>query len=213
LNAKHARFLACGGLAAALFAAGCRQDMHDQPRFKPYAKSDFYADQRSARPLVEDTVFHLPFLGPIMNRIGGVRADPENAERLLMKDELVAVFPEGEKGMGKLWKDRYRLQRFGRGGFVKLALRTNAPIIPVAVEGTEGFPTLNPARWRKPGVRIRFGRLFRFQESGGRAPRDLLHAMTEDAMYRLAEILPPERRGFYSDLSQAKGGTIAPDAG
>ena len=65
-----------------------------------------------------------------MNRIGGVRADPANAERLLQKDELVAVFPEGEKGMGKLWKDRYRLQRFGRGGFVKLALRTHAPIIP-----------------------------------------------------------------------------------
>ena len=67
--------------------------------------------RRDVRPLVEDTVFHLPFLGPIMNRIGGVRADPENAERLLEKDELVAVFPEGEKGMGKLWKDRYRLQR------------------------------------------------------------------------------------------------------
>jgi mono/diheme cytochrome c family protein len=56
LNAKHARFLACGSLAAALLAGGCRQDMHDQPRFKPYARSDFYADQRSARPLVEDTV-------------------------------------------------------------------------------------------------------------------------------------------------------------
>src|SRR6185436_16571415 len=65
--------------------------------------------RRDVRPLVEDTVFHLPFLGPIMNRIGGVRAAPENAERLLLKDELVAVFPEGEKGMGKLWKDRYRL--------------------------------------------------------------------------------------------------------
>ena len=67
--------------------------------------------RRDVRPLVEDTVFHLPFLGPIMNRIGGVRADPANAERLLAKDELVAVFPEGEKGMGKLWRDRYRLQR------------------------------------------------------------------------------------------------------
>ena len=63
--------------------------------------------RRDVRPLVEDTVFHLPFLGPIMNRIGGVRADPANAERLLESDELVAVFPEGEKGMGKLWKDRY----------------------------------------------------------------------------------------------------------
>jgi 1-acyl-sn-glycerol-3-phosphate acyltransferase len=111
--------------------------------------------RRDVRPLVEDTVFHLPFLGPVMNRIGGVRADPENAERLLMKDELVAVFPEGEKGMGKLWKDRYRLQRFGRGGFVKLALRTAAPIIPVAVVGAEeAAPMLGKVTWFAKNIGI-----------------------------------------------------------
>jgi 1-acyl-sn-glycerol-3-phosphate acyltransferase len=111
--------------------------------------------RRDVRPLVEDTVFHLPFLGPVMNRIGGVRADPENAERLLMKDELVAVFPEGEKGMGKLWKDRYRLQRFGRGGFVKLALRTNSPIIPVAVVGAEeAAPMLGKVTWFAKNIGI-----------------------------------------------------------
>ncbi len=111
--------------------------------------------RRDVRPLVEDTVFHLPFLGPIMNRIGGVRADPENAERLLLKDELVAVFPEGEKGMGKLWKDRYRLQRFGRGGFVKLALRTKSPIIPVAVVGAEeAAPMLGKVTWFAKNIGI-----------------------------------------------------------
>ena len=111
--------------------------------------------RRDVRPLVEDTVFHLPFLGPIMNRIGGVRADPANAERLLEKDELVAVFPEGEKGMGKLWKDRYRLQRFGRGGFVKLALRTRAPIIPVAVVGAEeAAPMLGKVTWFAKNIGI-----------------------------------------------------------
>ncbi|MBA3541265.1 MAG: acyltransferase family protein [Deltaproteobacteria bacterium] len=111
--------------------------------------------RRDVRPLVEDTVFHLPFLGPIMNRIGGVRADPENAERLLLKDELVAVFPEGEKGMGKLWKDRYRLQRFGRGGFIKLALRTGAPIIPVAVVGAEeAAPMLGKVTWFAKNIGI-----------------------------------------------------------
>lgn len=111
--------------------------------------------RRDVRPLVEDTVFHLPFLGPIMNRIGGVRADPENAERLLLKDELVAVFPEGEKGMGKLWKDRYRLQRFGRGGFVKLALRTGSPIIPVAVVGAEeAAPMLGKVTWFAKNIGI-----------------------------------------------------------
>ncbi len=111
--------------------------------------------RRDVRPLVEDTVFHLPFLGPIMNRIGGVRADPANAERLLENDELVAVFPEGEKGMGKLWKDRYRLQRFGRGGFVKLALRTGAPIIPVAVVGAEeAAPMLGKVTWFAKNIGI-----------------------------------------------------------
>jgi 1-acyl-sn-glycerol-3-phosphate acyltransferase len=90
-----------------------------------------------------------------MNRIGGVRADPENAERLLRRDELVAVFPEGEKGMGKLWKDRYRLQRFGRGGFVKLALRTGAPIIPVAVVGAEeAAPMLGKVTWFAKNIGI-----------------------------------------------------------
>ncbi|MEP6864630.1 MAG: lysophospholipid acyltransferase family protein [Deltaproteobacteria bacterium] len=111
--------------------------------------------RRDVRPLVEDTVFHLPWLGPIMNRIGGVRADPANAERLLEKDELVAVFPEGEKGMGKLWKDRYRLQRFGRGGFVKLALRTHSPIIPVAVVGAEeAAPMLGKVTWFAKNIGI-----------------------------------------------------------
>lgn len=114
-----------------------------------------HPSRRDVRPLVEDTVFHLPFLGPVMNRIGGVRADPANAERLLERDELVAVFPEGEKGMGKLWKDRYRLQRFGRGGFVKLALRTGAPIIPVAVVGAEeAAPMLGKVTWFAKNIGI-----------------------------------------------------------
>lgn len=104
--------------------------------------------RRDVRPLVEDTVFHLPWLGPLMSRIGGVRADPANAERLLRNGELVAVFPEGEKGMGKLWKHRYQLQRFGRGGFVRLALRTGTPIIPVAVVGAEeAAPMLGKVTW------------------------------------------------------------------
>jgi 1-acyl-sn-glycerol-3-phosphate acyltransferase len=93
--------------------------------------------RRELRPLVEDFVFHFPYLGTFINRIGGVRACQENAERLLAKDELVAVFPEGIKGIGKLYSERYQLQRFGRGGFVKLALRTRAPIVPCAIVGAE----------------------------------------------------------------------------
>jgi 1-acyl-sn-glycerol-3-phosphate acyltransferase len=92
---------------------------------------------RPVRFLVEDFVFHFPFLGSFMNRIGGVRACQDNARRLLQNEQLVVVFPEGVKGIGKLFWDRYKLQRFGRGGFIKLALRTNSPIIPVAVVGAE----------------------------------------------------------------------------
>ena len=89
------------------------------------------------RWLAEDFVFHMPFLGAFMNRIGAVRACQENAERLLSQDKLVAVFPEGIKGIGKLFRQRYQLQRFGRGGYIKLALRTHTPIIPTAIIGAE----------------------------------------------------------------------------
>ncbi|MFO0711515.1 MAG: 1-acyl-sn-glycerol-3-phosphate acyltransferase [Sandaracinus sp.] len=93
--------------------------------------------RREVRWLAEDFVAHTPFLGAITNRLGAVRACPENAERLLAEDKLVAVFPEGEKGLGKPWAHRYEIQRFGRGGFVKLALRMKAPIVPVAIVGSE----------------------------------------------------------------------------
>jgi 1-acyl-sn-glycerol-3-phosphate acyltransferase len=93
--------------------------------------------QRELRFLVDDFVFHFPFLGTLMNRIGGVRACPENAERLLRKGELISVFPEGLKGISKPYTERYRLQRFGRGGTIRLAMKTKAPIIPVAIVGAE----------------------------------------------------------------------------
>jgi 1-acyl-sn-glycerol-3-phosphate acyltransferase len=69
--------------------------------------------------------------------MGAVRACQENAERLLAQGALVAVFPEGMKGIGKLFRDRYKLQRFGRGGFVKLCMRTRTPVVPVAIVGSE----------------------------------------------------------------------------
>ena len=96
-----------------------------------------HPQHRDVRWLAEDFIFHFPFLGSFTNRIGAVRACQENAERLLRQEQLVAVFPEGVKGIGKLYRDRYRLQRFGRGGFIKLCLRTNTPIVPVVVVGAE----------------------------------------------------------------------------
>jgi 1-acyl-sn-glycerol-3-phosphate acyltransferase len=92
---------------------------------------------RYARFLVLNWAFDLPFISVGLRKVGGVVASPYNALRLLEEDQLVAVFPEGVKGAGKDFKDRYRLQRFGRGGFVEIALRTGAPIVPVAVAGSE----------------------------------------------------------------------------
>ncbi len=92
---------------------------------------------RWPRAMVLDWAFELPWISFFMRKVGGVPASRFNAARLLEQDELVMVFPEGAKGTGKPFSERYRLQRFGRGGFVEVALRTRAPIVPVAVVGSE----------------------------------------------------------------------------
>jgi 1-acyl-sn-glycerol-3-phosphate acyltransferase len=98
------------------------------------------------RPLhltVEHFFKGYPGLAMLVNKLGGVPAHPANVQRLLYDEEqLVLVFPEGRKGTEKLYKDRYRLRRFGRGGFVEAAMRAGAPIVPVAVLGAEeAMPT------------------------------------------------------------------------
>jgi 1-acyl-sn-glycerol-3-phosphate acyltransferase len=101
---------------------------------------------RYPRFLVLNWAFDLPFVSVAMRKVGGVVASPYNAIQLLERDELVAVFPEGIKGAGKPFSERYRLQRFGRGGFVEIALRTGSPIVPVAVVGSEEiYPKLGEA--------------------------------------------------------------------
>ncbi|MCA9519769.1 MAG: acyltransferase family protein [Myxococcales bacterium] len=107
-----------------------------------------HPSHRTVRALVENFIFYFPFLGNIMTRGGAVRACQENAERLLEADELVAVFPEGVKGIGKLYRQRYHLARFGRGGTIRLAIRTKTPIIPVAIIGAEEImPMLAKSPW------------------------------------------------------------------
>jgi 1-acyl-sn-glycerol-3-phosphate acyltransferase len=116
-----------------------------------------HPQHRSVRWLAEDGIFHFPFLGNMTNRVGAVRACQENAERLLENESLVAVFPEGQKGIGKLFRDRYKLQRFGRGGFVKLCLRTRTPIVPVAiVGGEETNPVLARVEYLTKAIGIRY---------------------------------------------------------
>lgn len=109
---------------------------------------------RNLRFLVEDFVYHFPFLGTFITRIGGVRACPENATRLLMKNNLVAVFPEGIKGIGKLYKNRYKLQRFGRGGYVRIAIKSSSMIVPTAIIGAE---EIYPIIWKTTVLSKLFG--------------------------------------------------------
>ena len=92
---------------------------------------------RWPRFMVLDWAFTLPFVAPFIRSVGGVPASPFNAIRILESDDLMMVFPEGAKGTGKPFSERYRLQRFGRGGFVEVALRTGSPIVPIAVVGSE----------------------------------------------------------------------------
>jgi 1-acyl-sn-glycerol-3-phosphate acyltransferase len=92
---------------------------------------------RHARELGADLVFRTPFVGELARKTGATLASGDDASRLLHGGELVAVWPEGFKGLGKRWKDRYKLQRFGRGGFVATALRAQVPIVPTAIVGSE----------------------------------------------------------------------------
>ncbi|MBI4124521.1 MAG: acyltransferase family protein [Deltaproteobacteria bacterium] len=104
-----------------------------------------HPSHRNVRFLVEDFVYHFPFMGTFMNRLGAVRACPENAVELLKRGNLVLVFPEGVKGLGKLYSERYQLKRFGRGGFIKIAIQTKTPIVPVSVIGAE---EIYPIIWK-----------------------------------------------------------------
>lgn len=98
---------------------------------------DEHPKHRNLRLLGADLVYAIPGLGNLARKSGHTRAYPEEAERLLAAGELVGVFPEGFKGIGKPFSDRYQLQRFGRGGFAATAIHAGVPIIPCAIVGAE----------------------------------------------------------------------------
>jgi 1-acyl-sn-glycerol-3-phosphate acyltransferase len=101
------------------------------------AVHDEHPQHRFLRMLGADLVFQTPFLGELARKSGATLASNPDAERLLSGGELVGVWPEGFKGIGKPFSDRYKLQRFGRGGFVSAALRTRTPIVPCSIVGAE----------------------------------------------------------------------------
>ena len=98
-------------------------------------------EEHLGRPVygLADSMFKgMPVVGTLWSRMGGVVAHPDNAYRLLKdQGQLVLVFPEGSKGPGKPYKERYQLRRFGRGGFVDIAMRAGVPVVPIAVVGAE----------------------------------------------------------------------------
>jgi len=101
------------------------------------AVHDEHPRHRHLRMLGADLVFSTPLLGEIARKGGATLAGNADAERLLSSGEVVGVWPEGFKGIGKPFSERYKLQRFGRGGFVSAALKTGAPIVPCAIVGAE----------------------------------------------------------------------------
>lgn len=112
-----------------------------------YAVATEHPQRRTVRNVGADLVYGLPFVGPMARKIGNAVACDEDAFELLRRGQLVGVFPEGFKGVGKGWRERYRLQRFGRGGFIEIALRAGVPIVPVAIVGSEEtYPMIADAR-------------------------------------------------------------------
>jgi 1-acyl-sn-glycerol-3-phosphate acyltransferase len=160
---------------------------------------------RNAVPLARHDVFGVPGWGifPRLWDVVPVRRNEVDRDALrkslavLDAGEVLLVAPEGTRNPS--------LQR-AKAGLAYLAMKSGAPIVPVAIEGTEGYPTLIIGKNDLAPVTVRLGRPFRYKEF--EVDRDRLRKMTDEAMYVLAGMLPEERRGVYSDLSRATTTTI-----
>lgn len=164
---------------------------------------------RNIVPMAKIEVFSYPVIG-IFPRIWHVipvkreevdRQALHQALDVLEAGEVVLVAPEGT---------RHDELQDAKEGVAYLASRSGAPVIPTAIDGSIGFPSFRTsARWRGPGITIRFGRPFRFHTDMDRPSRAELRLMTDEAMYILAALLPEYRRGIYGDLSRATQETIS----
>ena len=180
---------------------------------------------RVVRSMVEKWVPRLPFISVFMARVGQIVGTPDNCRRLLRRDEAILVFPEGARGISKTFDKRYQLERFGTG-FMRLALETNTPIVPVAVVGAEEqipslmnlkklanilgvpafpvtplFPLLGPAGlWPLPTrYRIYFGEPMRF-EGGGDEEDEVVEEYVQEVRQSVAALIARglgERSGIF----------------
>jgi 1-acyl-sn-glycerol-3-phosphate acyltransferase len=122
-----------------------------------------------------------------------------HALNVLKSGECILIAPEGTRGP--------QLQE-GKEGVAFLGTRTDAVIVPAAIGGTEGFPSIKPKRWKQAGAVVKIGKPFRFVGDQASTGGDQLRKMTDEAMYVLATMLPPERRGVYRHLEHATQDTI-----
>ena len=118
---------------------------------------------------------------------------------VLEAGEMILMAPEGT---------RHQDLQQAKEGLAYVAYRGDVPVIPVAIEGTEGFPTLSRIRWRRTGARVHIGRPFCFKRLSSHFSPAHLRQMTDEAMYLLAKMLPAHRRGVYADLDLATTETI-----
>lgn len=163
---------------------------------------------RNIVPMAKIEVYDYPVIGIVPKIWGVIPVRREEVDRralqqtleVLKAGEVTLVAPEGTRGPAL---------KQGKVGVAYIASRSDAPVIPVAIEGTIGFPALRgTAAWKQPGAQVRFGRPFRFRPEYRHASKETLRQMTDEAMYLLARMLPPERRGVYADLERATQNTI-----
>jgi 1-acyl-sn-glycerol-3-phosphate acyltransferase len=162
---------------------------------------------RNVVPMAKIEAYHYPIIGIFpslwacipVRRGEGDRHALRLAMDVLGAGEVVLVAPEGTRSPA---------MQAGKEGVAFLAYHTDAPVVPVAIEGTVGFPSPYPVGWNRPGATIRVGRPFRFRRQPRRPGRARLRQMTDEAMYVLASLLPPERRGVYRDPALAGRETI-----
>jgi 1-acyl-sn-glycerol-3-phosphate acyltransferase len=167
-----------------------------------------YVVKRDIVPMAKAEVYDLPFIGIFPKMWGVIPVRREDIDRgairealgVLKAGECLLLAPEGTRGVA--------LQK-GRDGAAYLASRSDAALVPVAIEGTVGFPAMRTSsRWKHPGAQIRFGKPFRFKPEFNHAKGEQLNTMTDEAMYVLSRMLPEERRGEYTELKNATQETI-----
>jgi 1-acyl-sn-glycerol-3-phosphate acyltransferase len=119
---------------------------------------------------------------------------------VLAAGQIILMAPEGTRSPSL---------QLAKEGIAYVASRNNVPVIPIAIDGTEGFPTLSLRRWRQPGATVCIGRPFYFNPLPHKPDAKQLRKMTDEAMYVLAKMLPADRRGVYANLDFATTDTIA----